>query len=98
MYGLVYRVELLVSAEEEIVVPEILWDVGRCSSFQDGCLSNAQHISLPKPSFSVKQGLDIVHNKKMQPHKADEKTSNNKKKAMGWFTFVKEKQNVVFKK
>ena len=89
MYGLVYRMEILVEGHSAWLNPEAWPDVGECSSFQDHCLDNAVHLGLPKPHFSYVQDVLVAHNKQMQPQLATKEITNQKLRAIGWKHFVK---------
>ena len=90
MYGLVYRLEMFVSQEEEIFSPDIYWDVRDCRGFQDTCLHTAEHHGFAKPILSFSQDVDIAHNKSMQPQKAEKSIQEQKKKEIGWNAFIED--------
>ena len=88
VYGAVYRMEIVVEGHELWTQPELWNDVGNCSSFQDSCLDSAVHLGLTKPHFSYSQDVVVSHNKKMQPQPANKSISRQKRKEMGWDTFI----------
>jgi len=88
MYGIVLRSQLYFSAEETLLQYETLLDLGDCSRFQDDCLDHAQHILLEKPAYTAKYGVDILHNKRMQPQLAAEKITKKKRKELKYPKFI----------
>jgi len=88
MYGLVVRLQMFLDHKEPLLQYETLFDLGDCSLFKDWCLINAQQMQLKKPSYTASYGVDILHNKKMQPRLADEKLEKRKRKELRYPSFI----------
>lgn len=89
MYGLMYRLQMFVSNNEEIFTYQS-WGISDCTKFQDQCLYNAEYYSLQKPKVSLVQAMDIVHNLHMQPQKAADSIAQTKLKDIGWHKYIQD--------